>query len=158
MSVLEEIQDDAPCSDHPLQTTSFRLLQENGKTPPSVYDTWKNQDRAPSSHAHQDAEEAAIYLYTFKDEAERLRSPEPSSWHDWGATTLRHAVKFRRGEKSSGVYQFGFMIPTAAPTGRREPVGDEATITPRRANHNLVCEDSKEATSIALTANSYDPA
>ena len=46
-----------------------------------------------------------------------------------------------------------FMIPRAAPTWRREPVGDEATITPRRANHNLVCEDSKEATSTALTAN-----
>ena len=66
---------------------------------------------------------------------------------------MRHAVKFRRKEWSSGVHQFGFMIPTAAPTGRREPVGDEATITPRRANHILVCKDSEEATATALTAN-----
>ena len=27
----------------------------------------------------------------------RLRSPEPSSWHDWGAAASKHVVKFRRG-------------------------------------------------------------
>ena len=158
MSVLKEIQDEAPCSDHPLQTTRFRLLQRTGKrllqstthekirTVHHQVMPTKMQKKPPSISTHS------------RTRQKRLRSPEPPSWHDWGATTLRHAVKFRRGEKSSGVYQFGFMIPTAAPTGRREPVGDEATITPRRANHNLGRKDSKEATSTALTANSYDPA
>ncbi len=36
-----------------------------------------NQDRAPSSHVHQETEEATIDLYTFKDKAE-----ETSGAHD----------------------------------------------------------------------------
>ena len=75
MSVLDEIQDEAPSRDHPLQTTRFRLLQRIGKRLLQSTTHEKNQDRAPSSHAHQDAEEAAIYLYTFKDEAEKTQEP-----------------------------------------------------------------------------------
>ena len=38
------------------------------------------------------------------------------------------------------------MIPTAAPTGSRDPAGDEATITPRRANHDPSWQGQQRAT------------
>ncbi len=88
----------------------------------------------------------------------RLGDAEPSSWHDWGAAASKHVVKFRRGEKTSRGHQFGFMIPAVAPTGRRYPAGDEATITPYAPIIISAARTAREATSTAPTANSYNPA
>ena len=127
------------------------------KTPPSVYDTGKNQDRVPSRHAHQDAEESAIYLYR-KDEAEETQEPKAPQLALLGGDSIETRSQILQRRVVIRRAPIRFMIPRAAPTWRREPVGDEATITPRRANHDLRRKDSKEATSTALTADSYDPA
>ena len=74
MSGLEKIQDEHLAVIIPFRQLAFGCYRERGNASFSLRHM-KNKDRAPSSHAHQDAEEATIYLYTSKDKAEKTQEP-----------------------------------------------------------------------------------
>ncbi len=81
MAVLEEIQDEAPSRDHPLQTIRCPAVTENQGNASFSLRHMESQDLAPSSHATRKQKKADIDPYTVKDEAE-----ETSGAMTWTAT------------------------------------------------------------------------